>query len=164
LLDILPILPLVALLGQIWFDLADRGSWFRSTTSVSAVSLPRGVWRVILCDFYAYRIHGVLRDAASARRSAGCPIVGNGQSDSEGARGSLGISSLTKRQSFPRKRESTPQTFGNALSTDWIAAFAGMTAARSARVSQTTPLPGRMMRQSNVQEAHSILECCPLEA
>ena len=33
-------------------------------------------------------------------------------------------------QSFPRKRESTPQTFENALSTDWIPAFAGMTAFR----------------------------------
>jgi hypothetical protein len=32
-------------------------------------------------------------------------------------------------QSFPRKRESTPQTFGNVLSSDWIPAFAGMTAA-----------------------------------
>jgi hypothetical protein len=26
----------------------------------------------------------------------------------------------SRPQSFPRKRESTPQTFGNALSTDWI--------------------------------------------
>ena len=33
----------------------------------------------------------------------------------------------SRPQSFPRKRESTPQTFGNALSTDWIPAFAGMT-------------------------------------
>jgi len=30
-------------------------------------------------------------------------------------------------QSFPRKRESTPQVFGNRLPTDWIPAFAGMT-------------------------------------
>jgi hypothetical protein len=29
--------------------------------------------------------------------------------------------------SFPRKRESTLWTFGNALSEDWIPAFAGMT-------------------------------------
>ena len=40
------------------------------------------------------------------------------------------------RRSFPRKRESTPQTFGNAVSTHWIPAFAGMTAAWTARVSQ----------------------------
>jgi len=33
----------------------------------------------------------------------------------------------SKSQSFPRKRESTPQTFANPLSTDWIPAFAGMT-------------------------------------
>jgi hypothetical protein len=52
-------------------------------------------------------------------------------------------------QSFPRKRESTPQTsvgavreppltfyrlVGNASPTDWIPAFAGMTAPRSARL------------------------------
>jgi hypothetical protein len=55
-----------------------------------------------------------------------------------------------KPPSFPRKacpelaegRESTPQTFGNALSKDWIPAFAGMTEAWSARVSLMTPLPG----------------------
>jgi hypothetical protein len=29
--------------------------------------------------------------------------------------------------SFPRKRESTAQAFGNALSAEWIPAFAGMT-------------------------------------
>jgi hypothetical protein len=34
---------------------------------------------------------------------------------------------LSRPQSFPRKRESTPQTPANALSTDWIPAFAGMT-------------------------------------
>jgi hypothetical protein len=45
-----------------------------------------------------------------------------------------GIHSI--RRSFPRKRESTPRTVRNALSTDWIPAFAGMTAAWSARVSQ----------------------------
>src|SRR5437016_13359978 len=30
-------------------------------------------------------------------------------------------------QSFPRKRESTPQPIGNAPPRDWIPAFAGMT-------------------------------------
>ena len=35
----------------------------------------------------------------------------------------------------PWREESTRQTFGNALSTDWIPAFAGMTAL------QMTPLP-----------------------
>ena len=40
---------------------------------------------------------------------------------------SFGMGSHLKRQS-PRKRESTPQTSGNALSRDWIPAFAGMTA------------------------------------
>jgi len=33
-------------------------------------------------------------------------------------------------QSFPRKWESTRQAFVNALSMDWIPAFAGMTAFR----------------------------------
>jgi hypothetical protein len=33
---------------------------------------------------------------------------------------SFGTGPLPKHQSFPRKRESTRQTFGNALSTDWI--------------------------------------------
>ena len=33
----------------------------------------------------------------------------------------------TQAQSFPRKRESTPQANGNAPLTDWIPAFAGMT-------------------------------------
>jgi len=32
-----------------------------------------------------------------------------------------------KPQSFPRKRESTPQAFGDALPTNWIPASAGMT-------------------------------------
>ena len=40
----------------------------------------------------------------------------------------------SKPQSFPRKRESTRRTFGNALATDWIPAFAGMTSV-SARAS-----------------------------
>jgi hypothetical protein len=47
----------------------------------------------------------------------------------------------TKRLSFPRKWESTPQAFGNALLKDWIPAFAGMTATCSAHVKQMTPLP-----------------------
>jgi len=34
-------------------------------------------------------------------------------------------SSGLREQSFPQKRESTPQTFGNVLSSDWIPA--GMT-------------------------------------
>jgi len=39
-----------------------------------------------------------------------------------------------KPRSFPRKRESTSQTLGNALSTDWIPAFAGMTGVLGFRV------------------------------
>jgi hypothetical protein len=35
----------------------------------------------------------------------------------------------SKSQSFPRKRESTPRTFGNARAIKWIPAFAGMTGA-----------------------------------
>ena len=42
-------------------------------------------------------------------------------------------------QSFPRKRESTRQTFGNALSTDWIPAFAGMTAFTGPHGKSTSP-------------------------
>jgi hypothetical protein len=44
-------------------------------------------------------------------------------------------------QSFPRKRESTPKTFGNALSTDWIPAFAGMTCDSKGIPFQMTPAP-----------------------
>ena len=40
---------------------------------------------------------------------------------------SFGMGIHSSRRSFPRKRESTRQTFGNTLSTDWIPAFAGMT-------------------------------------
>ena len=54
-----------------------------------------------------------------------------------------------KPQSFPRKRESTRQTFGNALATDWIPAlrqaqgklFAGMTGVSKGIPSQMTPPP-----------------------
>ena len=41
--------------------------------------------------------------------------------------------------SFPRKREPTPQTFGNVLSSEWIPAFAGMTGGSSGFPSQMTP-------------------------
>jgi hypothetical protein len=57
-------------------------------------------------------------------------------------------------QSFPRKRESTPQTFGNALSTDWIPAFAGMTGV-SLR-GQDRPRIGRGDRDvARAREAHT---------
>jgi hypothetical protein len=46
----------------------------------------------------------------------------------------------SRPQSFPRKRKSTPQTFGNALSTDWIPAFAGMTGVSYGMIFQMTPL------------------------
>ena len=42
-------------------------------------------------------------------------------------------------QSFPRKRESTLQTFGNVLWSDWIPAFAGMTGGSGGPPFQTTP-------------------------
>src|SRR5947207_1630982 len=41
---------------------------------------------------------------------------------------SPGSISLSKRLSFPRRREYTLQGFGIAVRTDWIPAFAGMTA------------------------------------
>ena len=47
----------------------------------------------------------------------------------------------TRPWSFPRKRESTPQTSGNALSTDWIPAFAGMTGVSKGMIFEITPLP-----------------------
>src|SRR5208283_289654 len=46
-----------------------------------------------------------------------------------------------KPQSFPRKRESTWRTFRDALSTDWIPAFAGMTGVSKGTTSQTTLPP-----------------------
>ena len=48
----------------------------------------------------------------------------------------------SRPQSFPRKRESTPQTLRNALSTGWIPAFAGMTGVSQGMRFQMTPLPG----------------------
>jgi hypothetical protein len=38
-----------------------------------------------------------------------------------------GIGVTGETWSFPRKRESTPQTLGTVLSSEWIPAFAGMT-------------------------------------
>jgi len=43
--------------------------------------------------------------------------------------------------SFPRKRESTPQTLGNALSAGWIPAFAGMASVSKGIPAQMTPAP-----------------------
>ncbi len=50
-------------------------------------------------------------------------------------------------QSFPRKRESTPQSFGNVLSADWIPAFAGMTGGSSGSPFQMTPAPAPPCRR-----------------
>ena len=46
-----------------------------------------------------------------------------------------------KPQSFPRERECTRETFGNALSTDWIPAFAGMTGVSKGIPSQMASPP-----------------------
>jgi hypothetical protein len=54
----------------------------------------------------------------------------------------MGINS--GRPSFPRKRESTPQTLGNVLSSDWIPALAGMTAL------QMTPVPAIGRTRNNI--------------
>jgi hypothetical protein len=48
----------------------------------------------------------------------------------------------SKPQSFPRKRESTPQTLRNARSTHWIPAFAGMTGVGWGIRFQIAPLSG----------------------
>jgi hypothetical protein len=44
-------------------------------------------------------------------------------------------------QSFPRKRESTPQISGNVLPTDWVPTFAGMTGVWKGIPSELTILP-----------------------
>ena len=54
-----------------------------------------------------------------------------------------------KSRSFPRKRESTPQTFGDRPSTDWIPAFAGMTAPSKETPSQMTPVPSVAMARGD---------------
>src|SRR5208283_1023756 len=54
---------------------------------------------------------------------------------------SFGMGSPSKHWSFPRRRESTPSAAHFQWLTQWIPAFAGMTAHTSARVSQMTPLP-----------------------
>jgi hypothetical protein len=45
--------------------------------------------------------------------------------------------------SFPRKRESTSQSFGDALSSDWIPAFAGMTGGLRGTPFQMTPVAAK---------------------
>ena len=52
---------------------------------------------------------------------------------------SFGISSLTKRRSFPRKRESSPRTAHFRRFVEWIPAFAGMTAFTGPR--EESPFP-----------------------
>jgi hypothetical protein len=72
---------------------------------------------------------------ASARFSVLVPFVIHGQ---------------CRRPSFPRRacpepaegRESTPQTFENALSTEWIPAVAGMTGVPNRIPFQMTSTPG----------------------
>jgi hypothetical protein len=51
------------------------------------------------------------------------------------------MGSLSIRQSFPRRREPTRQGCGDTLLTDWIPAFAGMTASCNSPVSQMTQEP-----------------------
>ena len=48
----------------------------------------------------------------------------------------------SSRRSFPRKRESSPTTAHFRRFAGWIPAFAGMTMAWNAHVSQMTPVPG----------------------
>src|SRR5208282_2767865 len=48
---------------------------------------------------------------------------------------------LPRVQSFPRRRESTPQAIGNTPPTDWIPVFAGMTGVSKGIRFQITPLP-----------------------
>jgi hypothetical protein len=56
----------------------------------------------------------------------------------------FGSESVSKRHSFPQKRQSIPQAFGNARSTRWIPAFAGMTCEPQRPAWQMTPLPHRL--------------------
>ena len=48
-------------------------------------------------------------------------------------------------QSFPRKRESTTQTFGSVLLSDWIPAFAGMTGGSSGSPFHMTSVPDELV-------------------
>ena len=48
----------------------------------------------------------------------------------------------SRMRSFPRRRESTAQTIGNATTTKWIPAFAGMTSVSKGIAFQMTPLSG----------------------
>jgi len=64
---------------------------------------------------------------------------------------SFGMASLTKRQSFPRKRESSPPTADFQRFAGWIPAFAGMTVTSTAHVSQMTPVPTSAKRKRELQ-------------
>jgi hypothetical protein len=53
------------------------------------------------------------------------------------------MGSLSKSQSFPRKRESSPLTTPSRRFEEWIRAFAGMSATCSAHVAQMTSVSGK---------------------
>src|SRR6266513_6033903 len=60
---------------------------------------------------------------------------------------SIGIASLLKHRSFPRKREASPSAAHFQWLADEIPAFAGMTSPGRARSSQMTPLPSQWFGQ-----------------
>jgi hypothetical protein len=59
---------------------------------------------------------------------------------------SFGRQRRSQVQSFPRKRESTPQASGNAPPPDWIPAFVGMTIVSKGTPFQMTPAPKRRLQ------------------
>jgi hypothetical protein len=62
---------------------------------------------------------------------------------------------LSKRPSFPRKRESSPSTAHLLVFAGWIPAFAGMTATRSGRALQMTQVPARQKAKVKRLKAES---------
>jgi hypothetical protein len=70
---------------------------------------------------------------------------------------SFGIGSLSKRQSFPRKRESSPSTAHFRRCTEQIPALAGMTALCNAYVSQMTQVPGREGPHSRARMRYTLV-------
>jgi hypothetical protein len=85
--------------------------------------------------------------AASARGRGGtwrCSReTGCGAGARRAALVSFGMGSPSKHESFPRRRESSPWTMDFPRFSQWIPAFAGMTAACNAHIPQMRPAPGR---------------------
>src|SRR5208337_3348960 len=102
----------------------------RNLILAPVVELPRPQRLVVGDVLRDFQLAGPARDREFPPHAAPAPHAERQQSTQKSESGSAPRSgSGSGARSFPRKRESTPQAFGNVLSSDWIPAFAGMTGA-----------------------------------